>query len=78
MDAAVPCWPSATTTPPPGEKINGFGYYSPGLYCPSGYVSACTQAMLPNGAPSPMTSGVSFSFQFPPSAGETAIGCCPT
>lgn len=44
------------------------GFYSPGLVCPDGYLSACTATW----------DGFSdWQVQFPMTAGETAVGCCP-
>lgn len=67
------CWPPRMTGVPtptatPRVWANGWGYYSPGYICPAGYITACSA-----------TAGGSsdFSMQFPLTAGETAIGCCP-
>ncbi|KAI0445170.1 hypothetical protein F4803DRAFT_192969 [Xylaria telfairii] len=63
------CWPPrATNVPPTSGALIGWGVYSPGIVCPDGYTSAV-------GA----THGGSsdFTFQYPLTAGETAIGCCP-
>ncbi|KAH8678453.1 hypothetical protein BX600DRAFT_507398 [Xylariales sp. PMI_506] len=68
------CWPTPTSgayTPSTSPRVwaNGWGFYSPGLICPSGYSSACSAT----------AAGTSdFSMQFPLTAGETAIGCCPS
>jgi hypothetical protein len=63
------CWPPVTrgagTAPRP---LHGWGYYSPGLACPSGYTTACTAE---HGGRS------EWEVQFNLVAGETAIGCCP-
>ena len=71
------CWPPVlvadTSTP-----FHGRGFYSPGGPCPVGYSSACTAALMTNGSPSPLALGTSFLFEFPLTAGETAIGCCPS
>ncbi|KAK8085687.1 hypothetical protein PG997_006958 [Apiospora hydei] len=65
------CWPPVTkgVDMPAIEALNGWGLYSPGLSCPDGHVRACTK-----------TGGdvEGFAFQFPPTAGETAVGCCPS
>lgn len=84
----VDCWPPAavetpSSTAPDAESpavtpLNGRGFYSPGLVCPKGYTTACTQAISDDGSHSAITQGVSFTFQFDLSAGETAVGCCPT
>lgn len=70
------CWPPAlvqeTSTP-----FHGRGFYSPGISCPAGYSSACTAALNTDGSPSSLALGTSFVFEFPLTAGETAIGCCP-
>ena len=73
------CWPPmAPSLTAHSAPFKGYGFYSPGLVCPSGYTTACTSALLSNGADSPVTSGKTFSFQYPLEPGETAIGCCPT
>ncbi|KAI1329386.1 hypothetical protein F5Y16DRAFT_397571 [Xylariaceae sp. FL0255] len=65
----IDCWPSrANTDLSTGVALNGWGFYSPGLSCPVGYTTAC-------GATASVESG--FTFQYPLTAGETAIGCCP-
>lgn len=71
------CWPPVTVTTP-SPPLAGWGLYSPGLACPVGYVSACTNALLDNGLPSALSSEDPFSFQHALTAGETAVGCCPT
>ncbi|KAF2234112.1 hypothetical protein EV356DRAFT_502747 [Viridothelium virens] len=74
-DAA--CWPTVTaSTPTP--PLEGWGFYSPGLVCPAGWTSACTAALSSNGQTSPVISGTSFTPQWSLTAGETAVGCCPT
>ena len=62
------CWPSATVKAPSPPPFDGWGAYSPGLYCPTGNTPACSA-----------TFGASkgFDFQQPLTAGETAAGCCP-
>ena len=63
------CWPPTTPgagTPP--RPLAGWGYYSPGLVCPSGYSTACTAQ---HGGRS------EWDVEFNLVAGETAIGCCP-
>ncbi|KAH8691948.1 hypothetical protein BGW36DRAFT_386601 [Talaromyces proteolyticus] len=64
------CWPppingNLLTSVP----IFGGGFYSPGISCPVGYVSACSA-----------TGGghTSYSFQYDLLEAETAIGCCPS
>ncbi|CAF9924369.1 MAG: hypothetical protein GOMPHAMPRED_003608 [Gomphillus americanus] len=75
---ASACWPPALLpVPSPPPNLNGWGLYSPGLHCPVGYYSACTQAVKTDGSPSSLQLGTSFDFQFPLTAGETGIGCCP-
>jgi hypothetical protein len=69
------CWPPALVSAP-GQPYFGWGFYSPGLICPSGYSSACTTTLEKSG--SPPSFATSFSFQFPLIPGETAVGCCPT
>ncbi|KAH6850488.1 hypothetical protein B0I37DRAFT_371758 [Chaetomium sp. MPI-CAGE-AT-0009] len=65
------CWPPAIKqagTPAAGP-IMGWGFYSPGLACPTGYVTAC-QAEYGEKRPE-------WEVQFSLVPGETAIGCCP-
>jgi hypothetical protein len=61
------CWPPVTvSTPKP--PFQGWGYYSPGLVCPTGYTTACTAEY----------GGTSeWNMQFTLAPGETAVGCCP-
>lgn len=65
------CWPprlddSILTPVPP---FQGWGFYTPGVICPVGYTSACS-------ATAGGSSG--WSVQYSMTAGETAVGCCPT
>ncbi|KAI1294108.1 hypothetical protein F5Y03DRAFT_319929 [Xylaria venustula] len=63
------CWPPrATDVPKTSGAVLGWGIYSPGIVCPGGFTSA---AGATHGGSS------DFSFQYPLTAGETAIGCCP-
>ncbi|KAI1185423.1 hypothetical protein F5B17DRAFT_33160 [Nemania serpens] len=63
------CWPPrATNVPTTAGPLLGWGVYSPGLVCPGGYTSAGAATYR---GPS------NFDFDFPLTAGETAIGCCP-
>ena len=73
---ATDCWPKATVTPE-GTDFQGYGFYSPGLYCPHGYTTACAAAKDSGGMAATVSSQSSFSFQFPLIANETAYGCCP-
>lgn len=67
---ATECWPTTTTdASAPGHYFGGWGFYSPGLYCPAGYTSACSAV---NGV------STGWPMQFPMEEGETAVGCCPT
>ncbi|KAJ4391118.1 hypothetical protein N0V93_004733 [Gnomoniopsis smithogilvyi] len=56
MNDDASCWPSATSGVTTSTNLWGFGIYSPGTVCPTGYVTACSA-----------TSGVEggFDFQFP-------------
>lgn len=70
------CWPpytsgAVTTDVAVTGYLGGWGFYSPGLSCPAGSTSACT-------ATADNPTGGDFTFQFPLTAGETAVGCCPT
>ncbi len=65
------CWPPrAATVASTGQDLveAGWGFYSPGLVCPAGYVSACSA-----------TAGGSSDWQpqWSLTSGETAVGCCP-
>ncbi|KAI0538205.1 hypothetical protein GGR58DRAFT_310374 [Xylaria digitata] len=63
------CWPPrATNVPETSGALNAWGVYSPGIVCPGGYTSVA--AAIHGGS-------ADFNFQFPLTAGETAIGCCP-
>lgn len=65
------CWPSG-----PGNTPGG-GPYSPGLFCPDGYTTACSAALSEGGSQPSFAEGSSFPFQFSLLPGETAAGCCP-
>ncbi|KAK5995451.1 hypothetical protein PT974_03858 [Cladobotryum mycophilum] len=63
------CWPPAKPgVTSPSWPFFGWGFYSPGLACPSGYTSACTA--IYNQRPD-------WDTQFKLFEGETAVGCCP-
>ncbi|KAK3319384.1 hypothetical protein B0H66DRAFT_559370 [Apodospora peruviana] len=63
------CWPTTTAgVPEPTYPLQGWGFYSPGIICPTGYTSACSSAADRRDG---------FQFQFTLVAGETAVGCCP-
>ena len=74
------CWPSATATgPPDAGPLVGWGFYSPGLVCPTGYTTACSAYGSDAAVPTTFApSTPSFSFNFPLTGQETALGCCPT
>ena len=86
------CWPATTAASHAGPPLYAFGVYSPGLDCPAGLATACTEiADVPvSSVPldddpaatktfAPIISPTSFAFNFPPTASaETAVGCCPT
>ncbi|KAI0528438.1 hypothetical protein GGR58DRAFT_496010 [Xylaria digitata] len=64
------CWPTRRNSQlSTGVALNGWGFYSPGISCPSGYATSCVATG---------TAGGGFPFQFPLLDGETAVGCCPT
>lgn len=68
------CWPRATAYPSVAKpSLAGLGFYSPGLLCPTGYVSACTAVSSTKGqsVEAPRVTG---KFMFPLVAGETAVG----
>ena len=70
------CWPSATVVAPEGA-FNGWGFYSPGTICPSGFTSACADRFSYDGPAVTSDPIPGFNFQFPLIAGESAVGCCP-
>ncbi len=64
------CWPPARTQAgTPQYPFVGWGFYSPGLACPTGYTSACTAVY---------GGRADWEIEFTLNAGETAVGCCPT
>ncbi|KAI0145425.1 hypothetical protein GGR57DRAFT_298026 [Xylariaceae sp. FL1272] len=64
------CWPPRSNRGLATDvALNGWGYYSPGIVCPTGYGTSCIGTASVDGG---------FSFQFPLTEGETGIGCCPT
>lgn len=65
------CWPPRRQGVEDREyAIGGWGFYSPGVVCPAGYTTACSnvEGQRPG----------AWSAQFPLFSGETALGCCPT
>ncbi|KAL2162931.1 hypothetical protein VTH06DRAFT_6767 [Thermothelomyces fergusii] len=63
------CWPPALKADePPRHPFVGWGFYSPGLVCPSGYTTACTAEY--GGRPE-------WEIEFTLIPDETAVGCCP-
>lgn len=63
------CWPPAAPgVEPPAHPLVGWGFYSPGLLCPTGYTAACS-------ATQGGTSDWDMQFSLRPK--ETAVGCCP-
>ncbi|KAK4671654.1 hypothetical protein QC764_0097450 [Podospora pseudoanserina] len=62
------CWPPRTTgAPRTNLAFYGWGFYSPGLHCPAGYVSACTASATFQG----------WRVQYRMEPEETFVGCCP-
>ena len=59
--------------------VGNYGFYSPGLLCPSGWHRACTGGMNEDGSPLQVTGAhaTTFPFQYALLPGETAYGCCP-
>lgn len=77
------CWPRATSYPAAAaassaSSLGAMGFYSPGLLCPTGYVSACTAVSTAKGKGGqtgvPAAPQVTGKFQFPLVEGETAVG----
>lgn len=63
------CWPPAISRAgTPRHPFIGWGFYSPGLACPTGYTTACTAQ---HGG------RAEWDIQFTLVPGETAVGCCP-
>jgi hypothetical protein len=62
------CWPPVTAGVRAPAPLQGWGYYSPGISCPAGHVSACSATAGGNQG---------WPVQFKLSGGETAVGCCP-
>ncbi|KAK4148650.1 hypothetical protein C8A00DRAFT_19556 [Chaetomidium leptoderma] len=64
------CWPPTTRqgVTAPQQPFFGWGFYSPGLACPTGYTTACTAHY---GGRS------EWEVQFSLIPGEAAVGCCP-
>ena len=79
VDTAT-CWPSATVAAPTNGfgDFSGWGFYSPGTVCPSGYVSACTAELASTGASLTSDLPSNYTFIFPLVPGETAVGCRPS
>lgn len=66
------CWPPTTSgAPTPKPTLQGWGFYSPGVACPSGYTSRCSAVADSDREPG-------WPLQFLQEPGETAVGCCPT
>ncbi|ETS80134.1 hypothetical protein PFICI_07663 [Pestalotiopsis fici W106-1] len=66
------CWPpTAFYARSTSQPFAGWGFYSPGTICPSGYTPSCSSTA---GQADPQA----FDFQFSLSLLETAVGCCPT
>ncbi|KAH6695071.1 hypothetical protein F5X68DRAFT_186585 [Plectosphaerella plurivora] len=64
------CWPPVLAKhASPTHPFNGWGFYSPGIQCPTGYAEACTTEYQKRG---------DWPAQFSLVEGETAIGCCPS
>lgn len=69
---ATTCWPPTTSgAPAPKPTLQGWGFYSPGIACPSGYTSRCSAVADSDREPG-------WKLQFLQEPGETAVGCCPT
>ncbi|KAE9369984.1 hypothetical protein N431DRAFT_345662 [Stipitochalara longipes BDJ] len=67
---ATQCWPPTSAgLPEPTPPLWGWGFYSPGLICPTGYTSACSATA---------GSALTWTPEWSLAAGETAVGCCPS
>ncbi|KXJ86497.1 hypothetical protein Micbo1qcDRAFT_208918 [Microdochium bolleyi] len=65
----VACWPPRTRNVATPTPLMAWGVYSPGIACPAGHTTACTQVGS--------KSRGDFDFLWPPQPSETAVGCCP-
>ncbi|KAL7910726.1 hypothetical protein GGI35DRAFT_321595 [Trichoderma velutinum] len=64
------CWPPAKPgIASPTWPFVGWGFYSPGIACPSGYMTACSAVYGQR---------PQWDIQFTLVSSETAVGCCPT
>ncbi|KAL6806768.1 hypothetical protein GGI42DRAFT_292537 [Trichoderma sp. SZMC 28013] len=64
------CWPPAKPgIASPSWPFVGWGFYSPGIACPAGYMTACTAVYGQR---------PQWDIQFTLVSSETAVGCCPT
>ncbi|KAK3693357.1 hypothetical protein B0T22DRAFT_39168 [Podospora appendiculata] len=69
---ATSCWPPTSSGAPSySGSSSAWGFYSPGLFCPTGYATACS-AIGGSGGES------GWPVQFKLLDGETAVGCCPS
>ncbi|KAK3335182.1 hypothetical protein B0T19DRAFT_2370 [Cercophora scortea] len=69
---ATTCWPSTSSGASSlSGSLGAWGFYSPGLLCPTGYATACS-AIGGSGGKS------DWPVQFKLQDGETAVGCCPS
>ncbi|KAK7568751.1 hypothetical protein BKA81DRAFT_382553 [Phyllosticta paracitricarpa] len=69
---AVSCWPSASSTPY-ADDVRAWGFFSPGLFCPVGYSTACASVASAN----PYSTFPIHAFDFYARGGDTVAGCCP-
>ena len=69
------CWPPPVSTNSNFQPWN-YGFYSPAYICPHGYATACSQT--PGALSNIPDDPGDFSFQYKPTSGEYAVGCCPT
>lgn len=65
------CWPGTSSgAATPSASFHGWGFYSPGTICPTGYAGACSATGGAGGSRD-------WPVQFRLLEGETAVGCCP-
>jgi len=63
------CWPPRVSGVQDAQwPMLGWGFYSPGIACPTGYTAACTAVY---------GKVAGWQIEFNLRAGETAVGCCP-
>ena len=76
LENDLDCWPP-TLQSSSIDDFSGAGIYSPGLFCPRDYITACTALKNATTSTSANNGPENFTFQYPLLPEETAAGCCP-